>query len=355
MQNADARAKIAGMGRTDTQRGGMTNSRAGLLTHDVAVVRAMLRALGGNRSDLLTLLIGIPLLVLIARDWATHLPAEQQRWLAVGVGLAIGFTASAQAIARIAYHRSDGIMAVPAQHRRARARLAMAINGTALVMGIVGLLVLDAFLALSYVIGFSAGAVGAAAAGPLRRSLATARAVLGRHLPNRGRQGPARSWPIAVVGAMVGGALMMLPVAPPVGAIVAALVAFTLGTALGPVDAEVVAYLTIIGRTSRAIVIDRIARPLAFLIPFAGAVAVGRHPIALIAVVSAAGAVPLLIALRVLAYRLFGKRGGDWFIGLLLAVAALALVLFPPLAPAVLLVGLVRLERSAAPKRWLIA
>ena len=343
------------MGRTDRQGDITAASRAGPLTHDAAIVRAALRALGGNRSDLLTLSIGIPLLALVARDWAVHLSVGQLRWLAAGIGAAIGFLATTQALSRIAYHASDGILAAPAQHWRPQARLAIVMLGAAMTIGIAGLAILGVFLPDRYLIGFAVGAVSAAAAGRFRLALATGQAIVGHILPNVGRSSRTLLWLTVVLGAATGVALTMLPVTGTVAAALAALVAFAAGTALGPVDAELVGYLTMIGRTSRAIIGDRIARPLAFLGPLAGALAVGADRIALIAGMLAAGAVPLLIALRVLAYRLFGRRAGDWFIGILFAVASLALALFPPLAPVVLLVGLIRLARGAAPKRWLIA
>lgn len=355
MQKAGPPANITGMGRTDRQGGRTRASRAGPLTHDAAIVRAALRALGRNRSDLVTLLIGIPLLALIARDWAVPLSPAQHRWLAAGIGAAIGFMAATQALGRLAYHATDGILAAPAQHWRPQARLAIVILGTALAIGLSGLAILGVFAPDRYLIGFAVGAVSAAAAGRFRLAMVTGQAMRGHILPNVGRSSRTLFWLTVVLGAATGVALTMLPVTGTAAAALAALVAFAAGTALGPVDAELVGYLTMIGRTSRAIIGDRIARPLAFLVPLAGALAVGADRIALIAGMLAAGAVPLLIALRVLAYRLFGRRAGDWFIGILLAVAALALALFPPLAPVVLLVGLVRLARGAAPKRWLIA
>lgn len=331
------------------------SKRGGLVAHDAAIVWAMLRSLGRNRSDLITLFFGGLLLALFGHGWTAHLLPAQLGWLAGGAGVAIGFIATALAIERIAYHRSDGVLAAAAHGVGAPLRLIAVYLGAALMIGGIGLLIMGDLVPGWYAAGFTAGGLSGAVMRPIRQTGARWRDRLAHRLSRKDMPSATTHWLPLIAGTLCGGVLAVLPVEPLVTVALVVLIAIGVIAAFGSVDADVVAYRTMMGNTARAIILDRITRPLAFLVPMTAALAVRPNGLALPAAALFTGTAPILIALRVLAYRALGRRAGDWFITILLAAAALALFQFPPLAPVVLMAGLFRLARTAALKRWLIA
>jgi hypothetical protein len=315
----------------------------------------VVRATFASLPDALTLLLGVPLLMLVARGWVAGLASDRRYFLAMGLGFLLAFTTAKFARGRLDYHRSDGVLAAFSFAPAETFGYAASVVAIGLTIGLAIMASLD--LQISALV--MAVAASGAAAGWTWPTMSRALGARWHGIVFwRWRARSPRRWPcawIAAIGAATGGLCAASPLGEAVALALTIAVGVVASALLGRVDAAEVSYITIVGHSSGKIIIAHVCNLLAFFLPFAAALAFASDPAltiigALFALVS-----PAVAIMRILSYRCFGRRLGDWMVAILIAIVAVTTIALPPAAPLVLLVSLVWLFRRAAPQTWLIA
>jgi len=289
----------------------------------------------------------------VARSWFADRSWTVAVWAAVGAGIIAGLGAGRLVLARLAFHGFDGLLAADALHPESRRRYMAACHGVgAALLAAVTLIVRPSLLMVTvpaYLGGVSTagltsavrtGGNGAAGMRPGR----IVRAWLRR--PAAGCAGamillssllPVRTLEAGALVTIVGGETVLLAVA------------------LTVVDDATVRFMTLAGHGSGRIVL-RHARAMAMFVGIAlPGCWLALGPIAASVVGAASTVMLLLLAMRVLAYRLHRKRFADCLVSILAGLLMLAAYATPLLVPFVVAAVLWQLQRRSGPKTWLLA
>ena len=121
------------------------------------------------------------------------------------------------------------------------------------------------------------------------------------------------------------------------------------------VDDGVVRFLTITGQSSWRIIMRHARGGMIFVGLAAPLCAFGFDPAVAGIIVSVSVAALLLMATRILAYRLHGKRAADFIVSILIAFLILVAYAMPILMPFVAIILFWQALRRAATKTWLLA
>lgn len=336
----------------------MKSNRAPALTlirHDAAVFGAALCSIFARKSDLLTLVLVIPALALAGRAWLASLPTEIQTGLAAALAGLFAFAVAGSAIARLEYHRTDGVLARYAlETSLASIYLAAALLATA---------------AIAAALGFALGLIdkwqwlAATMCGACLGSLwAWAKAALAswrRALPATSRSLAPRTANalamIAAAGLMSGAAIALAPLDTAIAVPLTVAAALIAAATVAAIDARTVQFRTMIGDGSSTIWIDHAKAIAAFYIPFSAGLGVGG--IATLYAIGAAfgAALAIFTAFQVLAFRIFPRRLAEWAITIVFTAITVMAISLPVLAPILLLVALIWFARKAAGRQYLIA
>lgn len=293
---------------------------------------------------LLTVLAGL-------RTWFVDRSWTVAAWAAVAAGLITGIAAGRLVMARLAFHGFDGLLAADALQPSTRRHYMAAWHG----IGIVVLAAITLIVRPSLIVGVPAYLAGVLMAGPTD-GLGMPRRIVGRTRPGWS----IRAWlrrPTAGFAAAMFLLLALLPartLGPNVLVVLAGVGTVLLALVLTIVDEGVVRFMTIAGHGSGRIMM-RLSRALASFI----AVAVPGCWLVLgpaSAGISAAASTMmlLLLAMRVLAYRLHGKRFADLLVSILAGLLMLVAYASPVALPVVVIAALWQLQRRAAAKTWLL-
>jgi hypothetical protein len=324
-----------------------------LFRHDGQIAINTVRAAFAAWRD--RLMAGIVLLIALTgvRSWFGDRAWTTAAWAAVAVSLMIGIAAGRLAVVRLAFHGSDGVLAAEALHAPARRRYQARWLGIGLAMlsGIT-LIVRPSLLigsAPAYLVGALIAELTDGVGIPLRVTRWT-------------RPGwSVRAWlrqPAAGIAAamVLFFALLEARTLGPNGMVACAGVgAGLLALVLTLVDAGAVRFMTIAGYGSGRILL-RLSRALAWFVLVAAPMCwltFGPASAGIVAV--AAAGMLLLLAVRILAYRLHGKRFADLLVVFLIGLLMLVGYAVPVALPVVAIGVLWHLQRRAAAKTWLLA
>ncbi|MDJ0276787.1 hypothetical protein QLH51_08265 [Sphingomonas sp. 2R-10] len=288
----------------------------------------------------------------VAHAWFTDRPWRVAAWTALGAGTLIGIGAGRLVRARLAFHAFDGLLAADALHPHTRLRYRTAWHGIGLALLTVATLIVRPSLLVISVPAYLAGVLIAGLTGGVR---------MPKRLAGTARPGwTLRAWshrPIAGVAAATVLLVLLLPTRTlgtnalmavvGIGTVLLALI-------LTSADDAIVRFMTIAGHGSRRIFVHHgkgIATFLAVSVPgcwiMLGPVAAGIAAAACVATL-------LLLALRVLAYRLHTKRFADFLVSILTGLLMLVAYSMPVALPVITLAMFWQLHRRGRTKTWLL-
>ncbi|MES2021847.1 MAG: hypothetical protein V4460_11135 [Pseudomonadota bacterium] len=323
-----------------------------LFHHDWKIATNAVRATFAAWQDRLVAAILLLMAVAGLRNGFADLPWLTALWAGVAVSLGVGMAAGRLVLARLAFHAFDGLLAADALHLPLRRRYIAAWHGIGIVMlsGIT-LIVRPSLLIVSvpaYLVGALMAGLTDAVAMPLR--------ILNATRPNWSVRAWLRHPRAGAAAAII--LLLVLLQARTLG-LNAALAYAGVGTvvltlALTHVDQSAVRFMTIAGYGSGRIVL-RLSRALVSFVAVAAPgcwLILGAAPAGIVAAASAL--MFGLMAMRVLAYRLHGKRFADVLVLVLAGLLLLVGYAIPVALPVVALAVFWHLQRRAAAKTWLL-
>ncbi|NCP18406.1 MAG: hypothetical protein GW855_04505 [Erythrobacter sp.] len=327
--------------------------RFALVRHDAAIAAALARQVARRWRDLLTVLIVLPILALFARAWLAELPVERREIITGIAGFLIAAAVAKTLMSRIAYHRTDGVIAHFAQRSAdALCYIPLLLAGGLAVL-FAGLFAVTGLASVGPAIGMGAGvAVGMLAAfsgdrfGPSTIGLAPGRARAFQQ-----RHGLAIG---AVVSGTAGLVCALLPSANHLDAIVAGGYALAVVILTGQVDATAVRYMAMVGNSSMELLRKWLPLPIVLLVPAAAVLALSQSWVAASVTAVAAAGLPAITILRIFAYRAFSRVLADWLVTILIAVAAYLTFSFPPLGPLAIVAAILWLAWRGRDARWLV-
>lgn len=328
-----------------------------LFDYDRRIVVNDIRAIFARWQDQLTAVIGLIIIIAGVRTWFVDRPWTVAAWAGLAAGGVLGITAGRLIASRLAFHVLDGSLAADALHLPTRQRYMIAWHATGLVVLAVVTLVARPPLVTVSLPGYVAGAL--IGGGPFGLAIpALARRKF--RYDNTGRR--IRSWAQRPRAGIVGAAILTLSLvslakllSPNVMMALVGIEAAMLALALTVADDGIVRFLTIAGHGSWRI-IARQARGAMLFVGLAAPVcafAFGTVAAGIVATVSAAAL--LLMAIRILAYRLHGKRAADFLVSIVTALLIFVAYSIPFLVPVVAIAIIWQLHRRAATKTWVLA
>jgi hypothetical protein len=322
-----------------------------LFRHDrqIAVNTAKANFTGWNDR----LIAGAMLLLALVfvRAWAGDQSWKVAAWAACAVGAGAGIWASRLLAARIAFHRFDGLLAADAVQAALSRRYLLAWHGIAIAALATVTLVARPSLLIVSVPAYIAGALLAGVTDRLATRRIAARPALGRsvrrllHRPGAG----AVAAVILCLSLLPAQALEMEGQLAVIGIEV-----LLFAAALTPVEQDIVRFKAssghgpwriILGYSHGLLLFAVIAAPVCWLV-------IGPVPASIVLATSAATL--LLLAMRVCAYAVHGKRFADFLVSILAGLFALVAWWMIVLLPFVALAALWQLQRRAAAKTWLL-
>ncbi|MDG5488050.1 hypothetical protein NYR55_05370 [Sphingomonas sp. BGYR3] len=322
-----------------------------LIKHDVAIALAVVPKLFRRIDDWLTVMVAVPLLALIARVAVGGLPSDRRSMLGVAITALIAAGVAKLLIERLRFHRADGVLAHEAQRLRARVGYAVSLTLGAFVMAIATLAVLGLFDENGILIG---GCIGLSVGVLLPLVQAHGHRLRGR-IASPGLHRFPRAWiAAAAVSVGVGVGSVFIPSSHDLNAIV--IISYALGVLAltARVDAEVVRFMTLVGHGGLSLLRHWLSVQIALLWPLAILLMVaGSWPLA-IAICLVSIAVPLVTALRILAYRALSPLVADWTVALVVGAAGYAGFTLPPLGGVIIAIAMLGLARRGANARWLL-
>jgi len=329
---------------------GHINNR--LFRHDCRITINTARATFAGWYD--RLIAAVLLLAALAtiRVWFVDRPWHGAAWVACGAAFILGSGAQRLVTARLAFHGFDGLLATDALHPPTRRQYIAAWHSIGLALLTMIALVARPSLLIVGVPGYLAGALAARLMNGFRMpgtmaSMTRPRWVI-RSWLNRPGAGPAAA------------VLLLLSLLPAraldtsAQAAVAGIATMLVVLALSIVDDGIVRFMTIAGHGSRDIV-ARHGKSLALFM----AVAVPGcwlmlGPIVAGTVAAASCALLLVLILRILAYRLHGKRFANLLVSVLAGFLTLTAYAMPVVLPFVAIAIVWHLQRRGKAKVWLL-
>lgn len=288
----------------------------------------------------------------VVRAWFADRPWTVAGWTALAAGTVIGIGAGRLVATRLAFHAFDGVLAADALHPQIRRHYMAAWHAVGLtLLALVTLIARPSLLVIS-VPAYLAGTLVAGLTGGFR---------IWKRIAGMTRPGwTIRAWsqrPIAGVAAATVLRLSLLP-ARTLGTN-ALMAVVGIGTVLfalmlTSVDDAVVRFMTITGHGSRHILghhTKGLASFLALAMPGCWAI---LGPVAAGIVAATGAAMLLLLTLRVLAYRLHGKRFADLLVSILAGLLLLVTYSMPVALPVIALAMFWQLQRRGRAKTWLL-
>jgi hypothetical protein len=318
-----------------------------LVRHDGLIVAGTARTTFAGGPDRLIAAAMLAGGLLAVHVWFAGRPWTAALWAAAVAGGGAGFAVGQGLAVRLAYHRLDGLLAADALHP-ARCRHYILTGHT---VGLASVMVVTAIARPSLLIA----SVPAYAAGSVLAYLVSARdqgdrrafagEALRRWLRHPGAGGAAATILLLALG--LGRSLPAHVFMACVG-----VVTLLLLTALAMVDDAVIRFRLLVGHRPWRIVGDHAQALLVFAgvaVP-AGWFVAGRAVAAIIAGLSAA--MLLVLAIRILAYCLHGRRLANLLVSILTGLTLLVGYALPASLPLFAIMLLWRLQRRADARRW---
>lgn len=326
-----------------------------LVKHDAAIIRAAVRQLTKRTADVLTVLIGLPVLAILARAWLTGLPGELRQLVAYGASALIATIVAKTCLERVWFHQTEGVLARFAQRPGDWLCYIVPVLVAAILAGILGMVAIGILDPIGTALGTSAGVAGGLAmplvAERLRRWW---RDVVPKRGFNLLRHRHALTIS-AAASAGIGAIAAWLPEDGHFGAILAGTYGLVVILLTGRVDAGTVRYMTLVGHSSTSMLRHWLLIQLALLCPMASVLLLAQNAIAGgVAVVLGLG-LPVVTALRIFAYRALSRLIADWMVAGIVAATGYAALTLPVLGPVVMIAAMIGLVRQGSGSRWLLA
>jgi hypothetical protein len=329
--------------------GGMN---AALLRHDRMIVANELRSVFSSWKDRLVALAMLAIAVAGVRYFLSEGPFVIAATAVAAVAAAAGAAAARAIGRRLDFHSQDGVLAAYALTKAVQRHYILSIH--ALVCGVVCMCAVigrpeAAVLApIGYLVGASichvAGRVELAIVS--RRQSSLLRAI--RSLLQRPISGVLAAIPVLL------SLLFLKSIGPGPMAAFIGLLSAAAALALTMVDYGVVRFMTESGYGARRIMAIQLPSLLTFLVLGALASLALSRELVTIVVVGVSLAALVLMAARILAYRVHSKRAADMLVSIYGAVACLAGIAMPMLLPVVVIAILWHLHRRSIPATWLL-
>lgn len=300
--------------------------------------------------------IGVAMLIAaltVAHTWFVDRPWAIAAWAALAAGAVIGIGAGRLVAARLAFHAFDGLFAADALHPRMRQQYILAWHCVGLVLlAVLTMIARPSLLVVS---------VPAYLAGTLFAGL-TGRFWMWRRIGGTTRSGWAiRAWSHRPITGILAAMVLLLSSLPartlgtePQMAVVG-IETVLLALMLTSVDDAVVNFMTVAGHGARRIIrrhATGLGSFLALAVPGCWAI---LGPLAAGIVAATSAVLLLLLTLRILVYRLHGKRFADLLVSIFAGLLMLVAYSIPMALPVIALVILWQLQRRGREKVWLLA
>lgn len=328
--------------------------RFALLKHDAAIAKAAVRQITRRTADLLTVLIGLPLLAIIARAWLNGVTSELRDLIAYGSSALIAMVVAKALLERVWFHQSEGALARFAQKASDWLSYIVPLLVVGLLAGLSAMATVGILTPESALLGTCAGVAGGLAIPFVRERLRRWR----RDISSNGGLDVFRHQNSLAIGVVVSAGVgtigALLPQDRFLDAIFAGAYGLLVIVLTGRVDAASVRYMTLVGHSSASLLRQWLPIQLALLLPFAAVLVLAENWLA--AGVAAASALGLIVltTLQIFAYRAFSRLIADWVVAGLIAATGFAALTFPPLGPAIIICAIVWLGRLGSGTRWLL-
>lgn len=323
-----------------------------LFRHDACIAINTMRATFAGWHDRLIAATMLLAALAVVRSGLADQPWTIAAWATLAAGVVVGMGAGRLVAARLAFHGFDGLLAADALKSSTRWRYMVAWHGIGMAMLMAVMLIARPSLLIVAVPAYLAGATVAY----VTAGLAIPGAVTGAIRP----VWTIRKWlhrPSAGIIAAVSLLLSLLPVRTlGTNAVMTAIGIETvlLALTLTIVDNGIVRFMAIAGHGSWRVILRHAQGLLSFVAMTVPTCWLVFGPVAAGLAAAASAAMLLLLTLRVLAYRLHGKRFADALVsilaGLLMLIAYSMSVALPFVAVAILW----HLQRRGAKKAWLL-
>lgn len=329
--------------------------RFAILRQDVAIARAAARQTSKSPADLLTVLMGLPLLALVARAGLKALPGELHNLTAYGASTLLAMVIAKALLERVWFHQSEGALARFAQRPGDWLGYTLPLLSAGLLLGFAGLAALGILEPGSAVLGACTGTAGGLAIPFVHER---ARRWWRGITPKRGfnlirhRHTPIISIAVSAGLGVIGA---ILPADGYLDAIWAGACGVMVIALTGRVDAATVRYMTMIGHSQASLLQHWLPAQLMLLLPFGAVFALAQHWHATAVAAAITLGLLTLTTARIFAYRAFSRLIADWVVGAVIAATGYAALTAPPLGPVILMAAIVWLARIGAGKRWLLA
>lgn len=329
--------------------------RFAILRFDAAIAKAAARQITKNTADLLTILLGLPLLALVARGWLKGLPSELRDLMSYGSSALIATVVAKALIERVWFHRSEGALARVAQRHAERLLYVGPLLVVGLLMGFSGLAAVGILSPGGAVLGAGAGVAGGLAIPFVRERV------------QRWWRDVTPKWgfdlirhkraPIIGAGASVGfGAVgTILPQDGYLSAVWSGAWGLLAIVVAARVDAATVRYMTLMGHSPISLLRHWLPTQLTLLLPFGAVLALAQNWLAVGVVAAVALGLLVLTTTRIFAYRAFSRLIANWVVTGMIAATGYVILTLPPLGPLIMLAAIVWLARLGSGKRWLLA
>ncbi|WP_430636301.1 hypothetical protein [Sphingomonas hankookensis] len=324
-----------------------------LFRQDRLIVVNIIRATFAGWLDRFVAVLVLLTALAVVHSWFADRPWRIAAWAVLAGGTIIGIGAGRLVAGRLAFHAFDGVLAADALQSQMRQRYMVAWHGIGMALLAVVTMVARPSLLVVSVPAYIAGGLVSGLPGRFwmqKRLIGLTR--LGRTL---------RAWSCRPSAGITAALVLLLLLLPGrtlgTNALMAAVgigtMLFTL--MLTSVDNGVVRFMMAAGHGLRRILMHH-SRGAAFFLVIAvpGCWAL-FNPVAGGIVAATGGAMLFLQTLRVLAYRLHGKRFADLLVSLLIGLLMLVAYSMPLALPLVALIMLWQLQRRGRMKTWLLA
>lgn len=331
------------------------NVKSIIFKHDIWIAIAGVRDAFSKWSDLLTLVLGMPVLILAARVWILGLPGATSELFALVISFFIHFSLARLAANRLCHHRTDGVLAVFALRDKECIRYLALFTGVGLAAALAILLVVGAGGAKQLLFGAVLGVIAGLAWGRLFATTLTLNR-LPMPISNRVR-GPHRAI-FLVLGALSAGVTLValnMVLDQTSSTAITMLVALSATVVLGSVDSAQVRFMTLVGHSSLETLRFHFIPIVCFFLPFVLILLISSNW--LLPVIGAGTGILLVavVIVRVLAYRAYRRQFADWATTLLLVFVAVVALSIPFAAPVAYLAAVFWLSKRASGQTWLIA
>ncbi|GGO97312.1 hypothetical protein [Stakelama pacifica] len=324
-----------------------------LYKHDSQLAINLARSVFARWQDRILALALLALCVALLRSRVSEMQLPTRTWIALAVGIALGWSAGQLLNARAKFHASDGVIASDALNPKLVRHFLIAFHVAPIALTIALVLMVMPDLVLFAVSGYGAGAYLAY------------RLAAFSHEKNVSFRWSAASPAIRallrnpVIGA-IAGALPVFAIALQQGLEPRALQILVtaeitiLALLFTTVEYPIVAFMRVSGKAPLSIILYHIkglagfGAVVACLIWFGDSTGLA---VTVVAIVLAAG---FLIAIRILLYCIHFKAIGDLLTGLTIAAIMGAVVIAAPLAPVLMALLVWNLHRRASARTWLI-